>query len=67
MSLGDAVAELIRSSSREEPRIRTDRGFPYFEVPNASQLPKVTAEEMQRLIDEMNEEEDLRKALFVRR
>jgi hypothetical protein len=61
ISLGDALAELVRRSEPRPPLgIRYENGFPVFDTP--PDAPKITMEDIRRAQD-LLDEEDLRRAL----
>ena len=51
ISFGDAIAELVRNGLKREPRVREDKGFPCFAVPEDA--PPITLERTLEAEDEL--------------
>jgi hypothetical protein len=51
VSLGDAIAELVRKGLRPDLRVREDTGFPCFAVPEGA--PPITLEQTLAAEDEV--------------
>lgn len=62
ISLGEAIAELMRERSRPPLEIVTDNGFPHFRVPPGT--PKLSLEEALAMEAQAELEDDLHKAGF---
>ena len=55
ISLGDAIAELVRDGIRRPLRIDTSGAFPHFVLP--PDAPIVTTEMVQQILEDMDMEE----------
>jgi hypothetical protein len=63
ISIGDAIAELVRDAVRPPLRIDTSGVFPHFVLPPGAG-PILTTEKVKQLLEEDMDEEDRRKAMM---